>query len=396
MNSFKKFLIADFMIQFAGGLYFMATSWYIVDITGNNTNVGIFYTLNAIFGILASFLCSEILDRFNKKRFLIAMNIFRISTIVIPLIWLYVLGFNIYMIMLLAVGNGIAWNTYFPATKAIIPLIIGDKKLIDSNSQVEIVMQVGLFSSGALSGIIYKYLSFNMILFASSILFMIGVLLLSRINLSEEKDIIKKESEERNKEPYMVYRYMCSNKKYIYLGIGLFTPFIVATCINMTLPDYTISKLGADSVVYGFLDMAYGAGACISGVVVITLLKKVKRRTAVLINYFLLMFFGIMMFIVHNVWLSGLSMCVFGLLGAGNRIILNTEAMESISDKIIGKIMMFWNSAALIVQLVITSTLGYVMDRNGSNYGFLYYCGFILLGLVFTGVYYKLENKELV
>ena len=55
MNSFKKFLIADFMIQFAGGLYFMATSWYIVDVTGNNTNVGIFYTLNAIFGILASF-----------------------------------------------------------------------------------------------------------------------------------------------------------------------------------------------------------------------------------------------------------------------------------------------------------------------------------------------------
>lgn len=393
MNSFKKFLIADFMIQFAGGLYFMATSWYIVDVTGNNTNVGIFYTLNAIFGILASFLCSEILDRFNKKKFLIAMNIFRISTIILPLIWLYLLEFNIYVIMLLAVGNGIAWNTYFPATKAIIPLIIGDKKLIDSNSQIEIVMQVGLFSSGALSGVIYKYLSFNTILFISSILFMMGVILLSRINLSKEKNIVSNES--KNEESYVVYRYMRSNKKYIYLGIGLFTPFIVATCINMTLPDYTISKLGADSIIYGFLDMAYGAGACISGIVIIALLKKVKRRTVVLINYFLLMFFGIAMFMVHNVWLSGLSMCIFGLLGAGNRIILNTEAMESISDKIIGKIMMFWNSAALIVQLVITSTLGYIMDKNGSNYGFLYYCGFVLLGFVFTGVYYKQKNKEL-
>ena len=68
--------------------------------------------------------------------------------------------------------------------------------------------------------------------------------------------------------------------------------------------------------------------------------------------------------------------------------------MENIPDKIIGKIMMFWNAAALIVQLGITSTLGYIMDKNGSNYGFLYYCGFILLGLIFTGIYYKLNNIE--
>ncbi|MDD3225106.1 MAG: MFS transporter [Clostridium sp.] len=291
-NNYKKFLSADLISQFGAGITLSATSWFILDKSGSNELVAAVSIVNIVSGLIISIFAGSIVDGFSKKLTIVFSLILRAVLVMLPFILLSVYGFNKYYLFILALNNGLGWNLYFPASKGLLQEITSENDLIKINSGAEVTMQIGLFSSGAVAGSLYKYFGFNIILIISTVTFVLAAIIMNSIKIKE--DVYKIEERKDNASFIKLFRegfsYLLSNKFILFLGLTLYVPFIASCSISTTLPGFVGQVLKGDSTVYGLVDMIYGVGACISGLTVIGLSKKFSAKILIMEGFLMAVF----------------------------------------------------------------------------------------------------------
>ncbi|WGN89474.1 hypothetical protein [Ligilactobacillus faecis] len=191
-KDFSLFITSDFLAQFGAGIIISALNWYVIALYGSNSMVAVIANVNVVAGLLISLSAIYFLRLVNSKMIVIISYIFRIFFIIVPIIMLKLHSFGQVTVYLVALSNGIGWNLYFPASKDILNAFTKDTNVIKVNSLAEISMQMGLFSSGLISGILYRCIGFEKILFLGVCLF--GVSLILFILISHVKLNVKRNS----------------------------------------------------------------------------------------------------------------------------------------------------------------------------------------------------------
>lgn len=381
-RNFRNFIISDFFVQFGSGMTLIAVSWYIKDITGSNYNVGLFFSINAACGIIMSFLSGLIIDRIDKRNLMIWINIFRMLALMLSIFLIQINGFHLFYVLLIAMGNGFGWNIYLPVSKSIIPSITRKGNLMKTNSIAEIAMQVGLFSSGALAGILYKVIGFHTILYINSLCFVFAILFMCHVKLQKEDGDNSEQTISPVQQFFGGVMYLFREKYIFLLGLVMYVPFIGAICINVSLPGYVQDILQRDSTAYGIIDMFYGVGACFSGFLMILLSRKYKQRYLVYSCYAVAIVLALILTFNTSIIITSLIIALFGICGPGIRIVLNTEIMSVVPTSLLGRAMSVWNTLQLLLQLMLSNTIGVVMDKMGAQYGFSIYAIVMFAGLL--------------
>lgn len=378
MKEYYRFLSADLLSQFSSGVMLSAISWYAISWYKSNDLVANLTNTNLLSGLLITVLIIPIIDKIKENK-IIQISLLIKTLMILSSIICCTLFKDIRIgLFIIALANGISWNLYFPASKKFIQNISNIEELNKNNSLSETTMQIGLFSSGLISGILLKYTNILKLLYL--------ILLLSFISTLLSITLKKHSNNEKNKNN-INNKYSNYNNNYIYLlliGIVLYIPFVGANEINTILPGYVTEILRGNSIIYGSIDMMYGIGAILSGVLVSYLYKKIKETNIVKYIFICSIIIGVILSINKSIIISYTLLFILGIIGPSIRIIINTLTMKTVNSKSIGKLMSIWNIISILLQILLIKSLGNIMDSYGANKGFILYSITMIIGLIIT------------
>ncbi|UOC11722.1 MFS transporter [Streptococcus equinus] len=384
MNNFKNFIISDVCSQFSAGMLLAAMNWHAIQSYGSNGLIARLTNINLFSGFLVTLCMVKLVSKYSAKTVIISSHLIRIFFVALSLLIYCSFGKTYSSFYFLALSNGLAWNIYFPASKNLISLLSRKLDTVYTNGIAELSMQVGLFSAGLVSGILYKYIGFSMILLIGIILFVISLLSILKVNILRE-DIVE---EKVGNKKFLSYSWSL-----FLIGIVLYLPFVGSNLLNTILPGYVLENLGGSSVSYGVIDMFYGIGALIAGYTIIKLSKYLKFNLLIIVLFFSSSLFTYLLIFNNSILNSCLIVLFLGFAGPSIRTLIYSEVMKKLSSYYLGELMFIWNIFNLALQILSTYLLGNIINRSGANIGFSIY-GLILLfgGFTYLTIMSKFEK----
>lgn len=376
----KLFILSDVITQFAAGMVISATAWFVFDQTHSSSLVAGVSSANTIGGIVVTLAAGLFIDRYRPKLIALASHAVRVTFMSVPLILFLSFGFHPLFAFILALDNGIGWNLYFPASKTIVQRLSGPRGTAGMNSIAEVSMQIGLFSAGAVSGVLYRSVGFYPILLASALIMCLGMLILSRVHVPEPPE---DENDTGDRSLRAGIDYVRAHPKALLLSLVLCAPFIVATVCATALPGYANVVLGTSSVGYGLIGTAWGAGACIAGLVM-SRVGATPRTSVVLVGMLALAAYAITMTVNSHLAVAIGATVFAGMAAAAIRIVLYTETMSIVSSRFLGRVLTIGNLISLVLQTILSQSTGLLMDATGARYGYLLV---IVIAVAFSAVY---------
>lgn len=366
---FRQFFISDIVSGFGVGMATIGANWFVLMQTGSNKYVGILLAINVIAGFVASLFSGVITDKYDRKKVIFFTHAVRAFFLLLLFVALTQLDFSIYYLYAFAIINGIGWTVYMSASRSFLQEIIDEKKYVTGNSLLEISLQVGMFLAAAASGFIYKYFSFNAILFVNALMFICSAVFIARIKYRGEQH-----THEGEKYTVMLRRgwsFLYDNKGIFLLGVVSIIPLIVTMIYNVVLPDYVNNTLQRDSVTFGFADMSYGIGGLLSGIMMSSLAMKLDARK--LIAAFFILACINLLFLSQNSFVFNLYLCslLLGLCNSSLRILMNTVLMQTVPKDYMGRSMAVWIGISLICQCLFSLFIGAYLDKHGAMVGII-------------------------
>lgn len=377
---YRNYFFADIVAAFGAGMGFIGANWFVLEKTGTNKAVGILLMVSLISGLAVFPFAGTITDRFNRRTVLAISNITRSVFVALVAVTLFTDCFRISYIYILAVVGGIGWTIFIPASRGLVQEILTPEEYVNGCSLMEISLQVGIFSAAAIAGIIYKYFGYSTILVINALTYVLSVFFLFRI---KHKSIVAHDKSQSFYEQFANgARFLVKNPVIFWFGIIMFIPFVATMTANVVLPGYVKDHLHADSVVFGFADMAYGVGACLSGFVAASFAKKMKRFPTLVI--FFVISTAALFYLTANTLIAGLYIANF-LFGLGNsslRIIMGSETMELVPKEYMGRSQSVWLFISTLMQILSAYGVGILMDIVPTPFGFLWMGITMIIGLI--------------
>ncbi|WP_322922518.1 MFS transporter [Paenibacillus campi] len=380
---FRNFLISDVISGFGVGMATIGANWYVMTETGSNQYVGFLLTFNVLSGFLVSPLAGMITDRFDRKKVILWTYVLRAVLLALLAVLFIVRGFSIPLMYGFAVINGIGWTIYMAASRSLVQEILPEKVLANGNSFIEISLQVGMFSAGALSGIIYKFYGFEVILLINITVFLVSSAVLAAVRYPS---IVHASTEGKQDSFWQSFRagftFLRQRQTLFWLGVISIVPLAVTMLYNVVLPAYVNITLQSSSIVFGLADMFYGIGGLVSGFLVSLLIGNLSNKQLVCLFFTIAVVNLFALYANPYVWLVYVGSLLLGLCNSSLRIVMNTLLMENVQKAFMGRAMAVWTGLSLLIQAGGSSGIGLIIDRFGASYGFLIMSVMMAIGLI--------------
>lgn len=387
-KNFRHYFIADIVSGFGVGMSTIGANWYLMDKTGSLTSVGLMLSLNVIAGFLISSFAGTFIDKWNRRSIIQWANIIRAIALLLIAAAFLTTGFRIEYLYAFAAINGMGWALYMSASRSLVQELLPEKDLIHGNSLIEISLQVGMFMAGALSGVLYKYIGFEVILLLNAAAFIVSSGFLSRIRYTPI-------AAEQEGEPFLVtfkngIRYLADRPFIFLLGVVSVIPLVSTMVFNVVLPGYVSEVVKGDSIVFGLSDMCYGIGGLLSGFLAAPLAKKVSSHGAIVLFFLVAVLNLVAVAVNSTVLLLYAGSVLIGLTNSSLRILITTTLMETVAKSYMGRATSVWMAISLLLQTVSATSLGVIIDRYSPGIGFLCMSGIMFIGFL---VYFVLNSR---
>ena len=380
IKNFRSFFFSEIIYAFGVGMSTVGANWYLVDQTGSTTAVGFMLALNVLAGFFISPVIGILTDQFNRKK-IVFWTYFIQALAVLVIACLFLLDeFKVGYLYLFSIINGMGWTTYMSTSRSLLQELLNEKELINGNSLVEISLQVGMFSAGGISGVLYQYFGFEFILISNSIAFIFSSFFISKVSYNS---ILKEYSKASIYASFKEgIHYLIQTPKIFFLGVAAILPLVATMMYNVVLPEYVNNTVNGSAVDFGISDMFYGIGGFISGFLAVLLAKRLSNNLAV--TLFFLISISTLFTLAFNNYISFLFLgsLLFGLCNSSLRILMNTTLMQTVPKSFMGRAMSVWMAISLLLQALLSPGLGMLIDRFSPELGFICLSGLMILGFI--------------
>lgn len=367
-KNFRNYSLGDIISQFGTGMSFIGVDWYLIEVTGKNSSVGFFMSLNLFAGLIAYIFAGTAADRYSRRNILIFSNILR-GILTVGVVTTLFMGIkNPVFIYSLAVFNGFGWGLYMPASRGLVHELLEEGDIVEGNSILEITLQIGTFLSGGASGFVFEFVGIKGILIIDAITYFISVAFLLNIKY---KQVVAEDSDSS----FFVqlsngFKYLRNNKMLFTLGVLSMVPSVITVVTNVILPGYIKQVLGSSTIAYGMSDMCYGIGAFVSGLIAGEVLKNISMNK--LVSSLFVLSSLVLVLLFANKFVVGLFVLYFtlGLSNTMLRITLSSVLMERTIKEQFGRAMSVWLAISSMLQIALSAIIGKVMDVVPANFGY--------------------------
>ncbi|QPQ31760.1 MFS transporter [Lysinibacillus sp. JNUCC 51] len=299
-KNFSNLLFGRLFVNMGDSLYYITIMWLVFELTQNTLFTGIagaLFMLPEVF----SFFYGPIIDRCDKKRFLIIFTLLQTLLMLI----LYVLYFSggdvaIYSILFIIPFLAFLSEFTYPIENALIPGFVGKEDLTKANSIMAIAADGVDLLFNAVSGILIAVTSIASILLGNAVLFLLAAVLFLRLKIKEKHQDVKN-SEHEKKETY--FTDLKEGLKFVKKKeiLALIIPFLV---LNLLLATFTVNLPAISTTItgsvisYGILLTVSGIGSVVGAIISNFISKNLKMGAIVISTVF---FYGLS-------WLIGISL----------------------------------------------------------------------------------------
>lgn len=385
-STLRMFLLIDIISAFSIGMINVGANWYVLAQTKSNQLLSIYLVLNVVGTLLMTSLAGNLIDRFSRKKIITLSFLIRFMVFASVALWLMIHGFSFVGLCLVSIIFGVGWLFYYSASRSYLQGIVSNDDFGKVNSFLEITLQVGMFTSGGLTGIFLKYINYSTVLMiGAGLLLCVSFISLRLTPDAESNEKMQSMVQKKNSKFSEIIGFYKENKIALLVSILAIVPLFIIQIYNVSMPGYVLKTLNSNSVTYGFSDMLYGVGGMISGLIGAYVMRKFKFKSLVLGSYLIILLSFMNLVIYQGQIVLFICAFIIGLFNSATRIFTNTQLMLSVPNEYMGRVTSFISGLTQICNLILTLSIGTLNDRFGATSSFLIISFIILVIMLMLG-----------
>jgi MFS transporter, DHA3 family, macrolide efflux protein len=359
-------------------LYSLIMSWFVIDITGSTSILGLLFVCWAIPNMFFMIVGGALSDNFDKVKIMWYSDITR--AVVLTLLLLFYLNDLTFIFFLFAISLifGISNALFVPARDALLPSIL-DKELIQKgNSLREMVNQIAVVLGPLLGAVGIKLLGVGEAFLLPILFMLISAFFIKKISVNQPAQS-KKSTKEIFREVKQGYVLIKNHKAIVFMffcmaifNLGYFGPLVIG------LPYLSNKVLEAGITGFTFLEIALAIGMLCGSV----LCSKVKMERTGIIVYSSTIISGFlfsMIGFINQILIIGMIMFVIGCLVTIINILMYSAVQTTFDVKVIGIVLGFLNFMVVGMDPVSFFVSGIAFDVFKAEY--VFFTGGLLVAL---------------
>lgn len=343
------------MSQLGDAFFSLAILVKVFDMSGSTMMVGQIMMLSILPQILIGFLIGPWIDRFNKVKTLIVIDVARaLVVILIPL------ANSIEILALLVFALSGLTTIFNPTITSLIPNVVnGEVELTEANALSSTTQSIVSLVGPAIGGFIILYLGINLSFYLDCFSYIFSVLCICLLKVKVEQYRID-ENKGIIDEWLLGLKYISTNKLVRDLIIAFVLFIFTGTAIEILLVSLVKETLMLSTLWLGVVDSAWAFGMLIGGSVAFIMKRKISPTKTMFLG---LSGAGLMMILlsfVPNILVAILVMTVMGILNTIAAVSSITLLQLNIPQEIRGRVFTFRSTliqCAAVMSMVIGGVL---------------------------------------
>lgn len=322
-------------------VYSIALGFWVLAVTGSTALMGLLMAASTLPGVIVSPFAGVLIDRSNKKRLFILMDILRGICIVLLSAAAYKGFIAVWMVFAAGILLSICGAVFNPGVQSIVPDLVPKSKISNANAAFSTVSVGSNMIGSVAGGFLYQLLGAPALFLIDGLSFLFSGASLPFVKIPQNESKDKKH----------FFRDMADGFQFIWNQKGLRSILITCAVLNffgniaivLFLPLFqSTASLGAGK--YG-IAMACFMGGALAGFVLFSIISvKPANKLKIFVSSFLL--FDVAMLIGVNQASFILMVVMFVITGFFNSIInvlLMSTVQASTPQNVRGKVMSFMN-----------------------------------------------------
>ena len=163
-----------FVSALGDAFYGIALNFFVLELTGSTAVMGINMALITLSRVILGPILGVVVDRTDRKKLIVLGDLVRGVNILLVTIALKVGVLQIWMLMLVAILDGICAAFFNPAVESSIPDIVSDENLMRANSVYQMATTGADIFGQSLGGAVYSFLGATFMFFINGISYLIS------------------------------------------------------------------------------------------------------------------------------------------------------------------------------------------------------------------------------
>ncbi|WP_445491531.1 MFS transporter [Niallia sp. 03133] len=389
-TAFLKYFIGTGISAIGNGMQFIGISWFLFKLTGSTFSMGWLLATTSLSGILFSPWIGVLIDKWDRRITCMISDLSRgLIILLIPLLY-YSHHLSIWMIYCIVFFVSIGDRFYLPASGGLVREIVNSSQLLSANSLSSMFNQIGLLIGTSLSGLIIAYASPVSVMFFNAFSFLISALctfLVRKNIIVPTKDSNSNELNTSN----VFFRdfregvtYLKNNKLIVKIASIQLILYIALYTSNVLLPVFTGNVLGLGSKEFGLIDSAWAAGAILGGILLISIVKKIREDKVLSIGMCCLSGAILLFLSAHNAYQAVIGYFLMGLFFVSTRINTDTMIQSSVETRFQGRVKSTISMFISYISFTSYLCVGYLGENISLRILYLCIAIIILIGGVYS------------
>ncbi|MBI3734352.1 MAG: MFS transporter [Chloroflexi bacterium] len=130
--NFARLWVGQLISMLGDWVLFIALPFYVYELTGSALTTGLMFMIGLLPGLLFGSVAGVFVDRWDRRRLMIAADLLRAVTL-LALLWVRSVEW-LWLVYAVALVQAVVSQFFFPAKSAIIPRLVGQQDLMAANS----------------------------------------------------------------------------------------------------------------------------------------------------------------------------------------------------------------------------------------------------------------------
>lgn len=384
---------ANAISMIGSGMNSAAVSWYVLEVTHSEIALGTLVTLQTIPTLLLAPFSGVIIDREDRRRLLMVLDIARGMAIVLVTLLCFqhrVQLWHLYaMNILVAAGFWMFW----PTINALIQELTPGEHFVGSNTLLMAGVQGGWLIAGAIVGFVYNRIGLGGVLLIDASTYVISFLCYLGVRkgrhvVQHPHDAAAEIARAQGAVAHFIHEtregisYLRQNFYVVLLGCS--SSLLIGTMLaqNVVNPPLAERILHAGAVGFGWINAGWGVGAFLTALCVPSLVRLFGTRRSVPVCMALL---AASTFAAPFSRMLAVAVGIFAIMGASRGfggIAINSSLMEVVPKYYMGRVSNTFAFATRLLQMVLGMVVGVVAQRVSLTLAFSMIGGTYLLAFL--------------
>ncbi|MBI5876161.1 MAG: MFS transporter [Chloroflexi bacterium] len=348
---------------------FIALPFHIYQVTGSALATGGMFMATTLPGILLGSVAGVFADRWDRKRLMIVSDIAR--AVMLLVLMLAQTADTIWIIYIVAFLQSTVSQFFFPAKSAVIPLLVGERDLVQANALNSVSDSVTRLLGPSLGGLLMAWGGLTTVVLVDSVSFAVSALMIALIVMPGPKAVHGAAS---HGAPGMtaVWRDWLAGLRLVRASRSLSVVFVVVAVLSLgdailtaLLVPFSKDVVGIDAQGLGLIMAAQGLGGLVGGVLIGRFARRLTPGQLMAIGG---LGNGAVLLVIFNAPTYLLALAAMGLAGvlmSGLMIGMNTAMQAGASDAFRGRVFGALMALGAVMRLGGIAAGGLLADRVG-------------------------------